>query len=48
MGFYVIGPNILHLLKDHPSEYYFDQIEINFEIFILKKKNYNWKKSFKF
>jgi hypothetical protein len=40
MGFNVIGPNILHLLKDHPFEYYFDQIEINFEVLILKK-NYN-------
>lgn len=38
MGFYVIGPNILHLLKDHPSEYYFNKIEINFEVLIFEKK----------
>jgi hypothetical protein len=38
MGFYVIGPNILHLLKDHPSEYYLNQIEIKFEVLNLTKK----------
>ncbi len=46
MGFYVIDPNILHLLKDHPSEYYYNQIEINFEALNLTKK-LQLKKSFK-